>query len=112
MSEARPFNGRHPAPATGRRLSTKATLGWFIAAALVVVSVAAVLVWWQVRDADSLAATGTDCVEDPTRIVDDEAGLSYCIPRDWCRSPRRKWRERSTRSTLRRQRHPARANGA
>ncbi|WP_199044047.1 hypothetical protein [Glycomyces salinus] len=83
MIEAQPFNGQHPAPVTRRRLSTKATLSWFTAAALVVVSVTAVLIWWQARDSDSLAATGTDCVEDPNRIVDDEAGLGYCIPRDW-----------------------------
>ncbi|MEU5154734.1 hypothetical protein [Glycomyces sp. NPDC021274] len=42
-----------------------------VAAALVVVSVAAVVVWSQVRETE------------PTQVIDDEAGLRYDIPQSW-----------------------------
>ncbi|THV41938.1 hypothetical protein [Glycomyces buryatensis] len=71
MSEAPLFSEQHPAPAARRRLSAKATWTFFIAAALVVVAVAVVLVWSQIRDAET------------THVIDDEAGLSYSIPQDW-----------------------------
>ncbi|MFC3493898.1 hypothetical protein [Glycomyces rhizosphaerae] len=46
--------------------------------------IAAASVWspWSEDDAEA-EAEATDCVEDATHLIDDEAGVCYIIPDDW-----------------------------
>lgn len=85
MNETEPPGEAIPLPASNRRSSAKRK--WAVLVAVVVVAglVAAAFVWRPWAQDDAAEAEGTDCLEDATHIIDDEAGLCYLIPDDWAK---------------------------